>query len=76
MISALTAIAAINDSIKAAFGFLSSRDCFLVTLRGEKRELDPSTEVQRVVRPLYGNDSEFALMTILSLCWLQVRPTP
>jgi hypothetical protein len=75
MISALTAIAAIKDSINEACGFRSSKDCFLATLLGENRGLDPSTEAKRAERPLHGNDSDFAVMTILSLWWKQDRPT-
>lgn len=74
MISALTAIAAIKDSINEVCGFRSSKDCFFATRLGatrlgENRALDPSTEAKRAERPLHGNDSEFAVMTILSLWW-------
>jgi hypothetical protein len=75
MISALTAIAAIKDSINEACGFRSSKDGFFATFLVENRDLDPSTEAQRPERPLHGNDSVFAVMTILSLWWQQDRPT-
>jgi len=67
MMSAQTAIAAIKDSINEVCRFRSSKDSFFATLLGENRDLDPSTEAQRAERPLHGNDSEFAVMTILSL---------
>jgi hypothetical protein len=69
MIRALTAIAAIKDSINEVCGFRSSKDCFFATLLGENRDLDPSTEAKRAECPLHGNASEFAVMTILSLWW-------